>query len=165
SIKVELKGGTFIDYRILNREAFDLCILPRLFDDISSAYEIPAFWTEYLRAGLHEIVPARIGLCPQITSNSNTFQNGFGCDKVILTACPPNFELFAILASTWAVFTCTGAMPNAIQDMWKRIYKEWLPQASYELVNDYDFEYYPPGNMQSENNTSAIWIPVQEKRK
>jgi AraC family transcriptional regulator len=114
---------------------------------------------------LHEIVPARIGLCSQITPSSNTFQYGIGCEKAMLIDCPPKFELFTIPAATWAVFSCTGAMPDAIQNMWERIYKEWLPQASYELVNDFDFEYYPPGNLQSENYTSEIWIPVKEKKK
>lgn len=61
------------------------------------------------------------------------------------------------------IFTCIGAMPDAIQNLWKRVYGEWLPAANYELIPDYDIEFY----MESDNSkavyVSEIWIHVIKK--
>jgi AraC family transcriptional regulator len=54
-------------------------------------------------------------------------------------------------------------MPNSIQDMWERIYREWLPVANYELIPDYDIELYHAGDTNSSNYVSEIWIPIKEK--
>ncbi len=55
-------------------------------------------------------------------------------------------------------------MPNAIQNMWERVYSEWLPQADYELIPAYDIEYYTEGDNTKEDYVSEIWIPVKEKQ-
>ncbi|MNP55404.1 Bacterial transcription activator, effector binding domain [compost metagenome] len=54
-------------------------------------------------------------------------------------------------------------MPNSIQDLWKRVYSEWLPQSSYELIPTYAIEYYTEGDIKSEDYISEVWIPVKEK--
>ncbi|MNJ74503.1 Bacterial transcription activator, effector binding domain [compost metagenome] len=54
-------------------------------------------------------------------------------------------------------------MPLSIQDTWDRIYREWLPQADYELISDYDIEFYTEGDTQSEEYVSEIWLPVRKK--
>ena len=45
-----------------------------------------------------------------------------------------DFELASVSAGTWAVFQCVGPMPDAIQNMWERIYSEWLPQPNMNLL-------------------------------
>lgn len=47
-------------------------------------------------------------------------------------------------------------MSNSIQDMWKRIYSEWLPQSEYELIPDYCIELYIEGNKQSQEYKRKI---------
>jgi AraC family transcriptional regulator len=79
------------------------------------------------------------------------------------TDIPGGFETFAIPAQTWAVFKCVGAMPKAIQDMWKRVYEEWLPNSDYELNSTYEIEMYTSGDTDSPDYVSEIWIPVKKK--
>lgn len=62
---------------------------------------------------------------------------------------------------SWAVFTCVGPVPGAIQKMWEKIYQEWLPTADYELIPDYDIENYPPGDPGAQDYVSEICIPVK----
>ena len=76
---------------------------------------------------------------------------------------PEGFEVWHIPKCTWAVFKCVGAMPLAIQEMWNRIYSEWLPQAKYELLPSYDFELYTDGDTSSPDYVSEIWLPVRKK--
>lgn len=71
--------------------------------------------------------------------------------------------LITIPELTWAVFSCEGAMPEAIQKMWRRIYTEWLPQANFTFVDKYDIEYYTEGDIESSTYESEIWIPVVAK--
>ena len=76
---------------------------------------------------------------------------------------PEGFEIIHIPEYTWAVFTCAGPVPKAIQAMWEKIYREWLPVSDYELIPDYDIENYLPGDPSSRNYVSEICIPVRKK--
>lgn len=100
-INFERKGGIFIDYRILNKEAFDLCILSGKFNLDSSEVKIPAFWEEYFRSELNNIVPAEFGLCSQIKSSNNEFIYGIGCTNSKMKICPPNFVNYKELKHLW----------------------------------------------------------------
>jgi len=72
------------------------------------------------------------------------------------------FEILRLPEYTWAVFKCVGPMPKAIQDMWEKIYKEWLPVSDYELIPDVDIENYLPGDPSSRDYVSEICIPVRK---
>jgi AraC family transcriptional regulator len=55
-------------------------------------------------------------------------------------------------------------MPEAIQTMWEKIYREWLPVSEYELIPDYDIENYLPGDPSSRDYVSEICIPVRKRK-
>ena len=40
---------------------------------------------------------------------------------------PAELVEYVVPECTWAIFECVGAMPNALQDLQKRIVSEWLP--------------------------------------
>lgn len=65
-----------------------------------------------------------------------------------------------IPAVTWAIFEFVGPMPNAIQNLNKRIYSEWFPTTGYDRAGEFDMEVYPPGAADDENYRCEIWIPV-----
>ncbi len=75
---------------------------------------------------------------------------------------PEGFEILHIPEYTWVVFKCVGPSPDAIQEMWERIYKEWLPVSEYELIPDYDIENYLPGDPSSKDYVSEICMPVRK---
>jgi len=60
-----------------------------------------------------------------------------------------NMETVIIPSSTWAIFESVGAMPDAIQDVWKRIFSEWFPTSNYEHDKGPELEVYPPGDPRS----------------
>ena len=35
-------------------------------------------------------------------------------------------------ANTWAVFPCTGKMPETFQDLYRKIYTEFFPTSKYQ---------------------------------
>lgn len=76
---------------------------------------------------------------------------------------PDGCRVYDIPEHTWAIFRCVGAMPRAIQKLWKRIYTEYFPTSDYRPVNGVDMEAYYEGNMDDERYVSEIWIPVERK--
>ncbi|MDD3225310.1 MAG: AraC family transcriptional regulator [Clostridium sp.] len=162
-IKIKLEGGNIMDYKIVKKEAIKVVAKTRIFTDENSSIGIPEFWNEYFSSGLDEKVCGAMGICAQEKQKCKEFKYGIGCFDKDVKEVPKGFEVLEIPAYTWAIFKCIGPMPNSIQDMWKRIYSEWLPQAEYELVSDYDIEFYTEGNLQDKDYVSEIWIPVKQK--
>ncbi len=71
-------------------------------------------------------------------------------------------KVIDIPASEWAKFRCTGVVPNAVQTVNTRIFREWLPgNKEYEMAFHLNIEWYSSGDIDSENYESAIWIPVK----
>ena len=169
TVKIIMEGGSVMDYRIEKKETFSVVVKAKLFNENNSILgdnsltEVPAFWGEYFSQGLGAKVPPDLGVCGEMMPDSKAFWYGIGCNAEKVNEIPDGFEKWTIPANTWAVFKCVGAMPDAIQTMWKRIYSEWLPQAKYELVPSYDFERYMEGDVDSPDYVSEIWVPVREK--
>lgn len=160
-VKISMEGGTVMDYRIEKKEGFQLLAYSRRFTEENSKNGIPAFWDEYWQKGLYKMVPGQVGICAQEKEGSKEFLYGIGCDAEAVKEIPEGFQLLDIPAHTWAIFKCVGALPDAIQSMWERIYREWLPGSEYELIPDYDIENYPPLDNTSPDYISEIWIPVK----
>lgn len=79
--------------------------------------------------------------------------------------CLEDLEEMIIPSSSWAVFEILGPMRpllNAMQDIWKRIYSEWLPNSGYEHAMLLEIEYYSVGDMMAVDYKSEIWIPIKK---
>ena len=70
------------------------------------------------------------------------------------------FRLNRIPARSWAEFSCTGAMPQAIQRLWHQICGEFFPASGWQPTFEYDIEIYPKGDMSSEAYKSGIRVAV-----
>lgn len=162
-LKIILEGGNSMEYKIVKKEPLQVVAMTRRFDDETSKTGITKFWDEYYKNGFGEKVCGMMGICSQSKDSENKWKYGIGCEKKYVKKIPEGFEILEIPAYTWAVFTCVGAMPTAIQNMWKRVYSEWLPASNYELISDYDIEFYTEGDTRSDQYISEIWIPVKAK--
>ena len=163
TLKIMIEGGNIMEYRIEKWEAMDLLVHAKEFDAETSEGEIPKFWDEYYANEEHRKIPSYLGVCAQQKSDDVKFRYGIGCKASDVKGVPDGFEIIHIPEYEWAVFTCRGPMPDAIQSMWERVYKEWLPVADYELIPDYDIENYLPGDSSSKDYVSEICIPVRRK--
>lgn len=190
TLEVSIEGGSLIDYRIEKKNVFSVTVYPKMFTDENSATEIPVFWTTYFQEKLDKKAPGNIGICFQESMEAKQFMYGIGCFSEDVSAdseerlrdgeqtsweknnilpdsgmLSDGFQQVTIPSHTWAIFTCVGDMPEAIQKMWRFIYGEWLPGADYELIPNYDIENYLPGDKNAEDYVSEIWIPVKERTK
>lgn len=78
------------------------------------------------------------------------------------TEVPEGFHVREIPARTWAVFECTGPMPDAIQNMFHRIVTEFFPSSGYEPTCELDVEAYTAGPMTTADYKSQIWVPIKK---
>jgi len=163
TVRISIDGGSIMEYRIEKWDAVDLLVHAADFHAETSETEIPAFWDEYYGNEAYRRIPGYLGVCAQEKTGGDVFRYGIGCKASDAQGVPEGFEIIHIPEYTWAVFRCVGPMPGAIQEMWGKIYREWLPVADYELIPDYDIENYLPGDPASRDYVSEICIPVRRK--
>ncbi len=173
SVKITLNGGNIMDYKIIEKEAFDIIekVTTHTVDNSENAKSIPDFWTHSHKDGtvkkLTELATDRtyiFGICyGNLPENAKTFDYSIAAKCNENTEIPDGFRKNTIPARTWAVFECKGAMPKAMQDTWHKIVSEFFPTSDYEPTYEMDIEAYTEGNMGSPNYRSEIWIPIEKK--
>ena len=163
TLRITIDGGGIMEYRIEKWEAMDLLVHTGRFHAETCEQEIPAFWDAYYASEELRKVPGYLGVCAQQKTDDDVFSYGIGCRASDVEGVPEGFEILHLPENTWAVFKCVGPTPKAVQEMWERIYREWLPVADYELVPDCEIENYLPGNPASRNYVTEICFPVKRK--
>ncbi len=164
TVQITIEGGCIMEYTIEKWKTMDLLVHAKTFHPETSEAEIPKFWDAYYADAGYQKVPGYLGVCAQSKTESDEFRYGIGCKASDVAGIPEGFEIIRIPTYIWAVFKCVGPMPDAIQAMWERIYKEWLPVSDYELIPDYDIENYLPGDPSSKDYISEICIPVRKRK-
>ena len=173
SVKITLSGGSMMDYKIVEKEAFEIIekVEAHSIENDINAKSIPDFWTKSRNDGtvktLLENTTDRtfiFGVCYGNNSDcAKTFDYSIGAVYNQKTAVPKGFRKNTIPARTWAIFECKGAMPKAIQDMWHKITSEFFPTSGYQPTYEMDIEAYTEGDMGGSDYRSEIWIPVVKK--
>lgn len=164
TVRITIEGGCIMEFKIETWEAMDLLVHANDFHAETSDQDIPAFWDEYYANEEYRKIPGYLGVCAQKKTEGDVFRYGIGCKASDVEGVPEGFEIIHIPEYSWAIFKCVGPSPIAIQAMWERIYKEWLPVAEYELILDYDIENYLPGDPTSQDYVSEICIPVKSNK-
>jgi len=169
-IKIQLEGGTVMEYKIVEKERFSLLLKVKAFRNESVSEngntEIPDFWKQCGENGVFDVLKDHTknqdvyGACAPISTENTYFEYGIGGvhdgGKV-----PSEFCIWNIESPLWAVFKCIGTDGNCIGETWDRIFKEFLPGSDYEMLDDIDFELYPEDS--KADCFCEIWIPVKKK--
>ncbi len=170
-INISLKGGYIMDYKIEKKESFTVLGSAKRFDYEDCKAKIPMFWQEHFKSGKGKYVCGKFGV------NIDAQMGGKDFEYLIADDCDPNaeipqgFEKRTIPAFEWAMFSCDGPMPKALQDVNLKIFSEWLPAIrEYEFAAGYCIEVYDdptkyPNGTLDENYHSEIWIPVKKIEK
>lgn len=168
-IKLSLEGGYLMDYRIEKKEAFAVLGSAGTFPYEGAKQTIPQFWQAHFAAGKGSVVCGKYGINIDAQMGHDTFEYLIADDYTPGKPIPDGFVTRTIPALTWAVFPCTGPLPQALQDVNTKIFTEWLPALrDYEFAAGYCVEMYADprefskGTM-DEEYYSEIWIPVKKK--
>ncbi len=169
NFQITIKGDVEMNYRIEKKEAFRIVGVMEHLDMTveESMKRVPQFWTETFQNGMFEVICKLSDQKPCGVLGVSTCMNGKDFDYYIACAtdrkAPENTVEHVIPAATWAIFECVGPMPQAIQELQKRVVTEWLPTSGYEYADAPDIEVYPEGDTLSQNYKSEIWLPVVKK--
>ena len=166
SFKITVQGVEEMDYRIISKEAITIVgVSAPMSGDIEENFSIvPDLWA---KAANEDILPRLVGIMNQEPMGVLGVSIGFGdqwryCIAVASDVpAPEGLESYTIGAGTWAVFSGSGSMPVAVQELEKKIVTQWLPTSGYEYDERPDVEVYlnaDPSDAQFE-----VWIPVIKK--
>lgn len=168
-IKLSLEGGYLMDYRMEKKPAFTVIANAKSFPYEGAKQTIPLFWQEHFASGKGSVVCGKYGINIDKSMGRNEFEYLIADDYTPGCEVPAGFVTRTIPELTWAVFPCTGALPDALQDVNIKIYTEWLPALrDYEFAAGYCVELYDDptkylkGTM-DEKYHSEIWIPIRKK--
>lgn len=166
-IQVNLKGVEPMQYRVVERERFQIAGIKRTFSLVNekNLAEIPKMWDAVNGDGTDELlfslnngpITGVLGVCIDKSSEA--------IDYWIATAHdgdePDGLSTLTIPASKWAVFEVHGPMPDAMQTVWKHIFSEWFPSSGYKHAGTPELEVYTDEDPSSPDLYSEIWIPVK----
>lgn len=178
-IDITIQGGNQMDYKITKMFPFKVIGFQKEFSFENAYAEIPKFWDEicnkyaknvyagnapanaYEKALVENCI-GEYGICIDDIGNGRFryLIAGKYCGGEV----PDGMALYEFPMSEWAVFDCIGALPEALQSLNTKIFREWLPgNPEYELAGDANVEWYDcvNGEMTDQDYHSAIWIPIK----
>lgn len=167
---ISIKGDVEMDYRIETKSAFRIVgtTIPMSRKAEENHQKLPGFWTKTSTDGtLHTILPlmspALQGVLGVSTGFSREEDTPTYYIAVVSEACvPEGLSEYLIEEYTWAIFTGSGPMPQAIQELEKRIITDWLPSSGYEYANGPDIEVYlEPDPTKA---VFEVWVPVNKAK-
>lgn len=170
TIQVSLKGVEPVKYSIVEKEEFQVVGIKREYSVVNNEnlVEIPKLWEEVNSNGTTSLlnqlnngpVKGVLGVCVD-QSNTESRKIDYWIAAAHEGGQPENFLNLEIPASKWAVFEVRGAMPEAMQKTWERIFSEWFPSSGYRHAGTPELEVYPEDDAYQDDYYSEIWIPVK----
>ncbi|GAB6414757.1 AraC family transcriptional regulator [Bacillus luti] len=174
TFQLSIQGGNEMNYRIEEKEPFRIIGItkrvPIVFNGVNE--EIASMWKS-LNPESIQTLKSLSNMEPNgIISASTNFSEGRMEEKGELDHyigvasakdCPEQFAQLEVAASTWAIFEAVGPFPDALQNVWGRIYSEWFPSSNYELAEGPEILWNESKDVSSPNFRSEIWVPVLKK--
>ncbi|MBK5463507.1 AraC family transcriptional regulator [Peribacillus sp. TH27] len=174
SFQLSIKGGSEMNYRIEEKEAFHIIGIkkrvPIIFNGVNP--EIASMWESLDEKTINELKNLSNVEPLGLLSASANFSEGRLDEKGELDhyigaattrECPDNLTQLEVDASTWAVFEAVGPFPETLQNVWGRIYSEWFPSSNYEQIDGPEILWNEIKDVTSPTFRSEIWIPVMKK--
>ena len=180
-INISIQGGNQMDYKITPMFPFKVIGFQREFDYETSYAEIPKFWDEICEKYANTVYAGNAPANPYEQALVDNCIGEYGvciddmdggkfryliAGKYTGGPVPEGMVLYEFPRSDWAVFNCVGPMPETLQAVNTRIFREWLPgNPDYELSGNASVEWYDcvNGEKSDPDYHSAIWLPVKRK--
>lgn len=167
SFHISIKGDKDMNYKIVDKGSFKVIGKQRRITmvDGENFKQVPEFWYDCMKDGSHQWICSKagklgvLGICKDFGKDEFNYMIGV---EEIKDTLPKGYISASIPAATWAVFESVGALPEAIQDLTRRIFTEWLPSTGYQHDCAPELEVYSLGDTSSANYRCEIWIPIKK---
>jgi AraC family transcriptional regulator len=167
SFQLTIKGVTELNYRIETLSEFSIVGIRERIRTQDAFHTVPQIWAGATEQGLltklwemrmnNHALQGILGVCAD---------GDFGANEefdyimaVVSDQTPPKGMTSLDFPPTmWAVFDIDGP-PERLQEIWKRLYTEWVPTSAYELAHLPAIECYLP----REAHRNELWVPIMKK--
>ena len=169
--KMQISVRQQYSWRLVRKESFILVgksiTIPCMSEEKST--KILEFWSDCQKNGVFSTLISMdtgtpkgvFGLYFYDSKNLNEMEYSIMVESAGET--PSGFRKAVIPETTWAVFDCTGPVPQAIRNGWKYLLEEWLVKYPFQHASCPELEWYSNGNSYAEDYLSQIWIPVRKE--
>ncbi len=167
SFQISIRGDKQMNYQIEDFEEFSIVGFKKRVNTATAFEEIPKIWDTASKNGdmnsLFKMLTAAdsrpaglLGICVGGNwGNSEEFDYYLGVTTNIEPA--DNMAKFDFPKATWVIFDASGKLPDAVQEVHKRFYTEWLPNSGYEPDDLPTIECY------MQNNRQEVWVAIVKK--
>lgn len=175
SFVITVKGGTAMEYKIVEMPAFYLAgvskRVPMQFEGVNQEIvKLAEGITEEQRKemrSLQNIEPREIVNASYDADYKFLKEEGYLTHMIgVLTTkkeISDQLDVVPVEAGTWAVFPNEGPFPSTLQETMARTYSEWLPSSDYEIIDAPSFSFTKMDPNKENHAYSEIWIPVRKK--
>jgi AraC family transcriptional regulator len=169
SFQISIKGDKDMNYKIVDKESFEVVGKQTRITmvDGENFKQVPKFWDDCQKDGSRQWICSKagklgvLGVCKDFGMNKDEFNYMIAVEKIKETL-PKGYISATIPAATWAVFEAIGPLPEAIQDITRRIFTEWMPSTGYQHDCAPEIEVYPEGDIHSPDYRCEVWIPIKK---
>jgi Uncharacterized protein conserved in bacteria len=168
SFQLSIKGVAEMNYRIEEAGPFAVVGVKNRVSTENAFEIVPKLWAEAGEQGLFgklwdireesNKVKGILGVCA-----GGDFGKNEEFDYILAIsseqAPPEGMVRVDFPAAAWAVFEAPGS-PDNLQDIWRRLYTEWVPVSAYDLAYLPAIESYLP----PEENKNELWVPVVKRK-
>ena len=170
-----------MDHKITNMFPFKVIGFQKEFNYEEAYREIPKFWDEICAKYAANVYAGNMPANPQERALVDNCIGEYGiciddlgndrfryliAGKYTGGEVPDGMVIYEFPAGEWAVFDCFGPIPQTLQDLNTKIFREWLPgNPDFELSGSANVEWYDciHGEKTDPDYHSAIWLPVKRK--
>jgi AraC family transcriptional regulator len=169
SFHISIKGDKDMNYRIFDKGSFKVVGKQRKITmvDEQNFNQVPKFWYDLMKDGSYQWISTKagklgiLGVSKDFDKYKEEFNYMIAIEEIKDTI-PKGYVSATIPAATWAAFESVGPAPEALHDLLRRIYSEWMPSMGYEHDCAPDLEIFPLGDMYSTHYRCEIWIPIRK---
>ncbi|WP_040950907.1 AraC family transcriptional regulator [Gorillibacterium massiliense] len=168
SFQLSIKGVAEMNYRMEEAGPFTIVGVKNRVNTEKAFEVVPAIWGEAREKGIFEQLWDIRDASHKVRGILGVCANGeFGKNEefdyilaIVSDQSPPESMVkMDFPEATWAVFEAPGS-PDHLQDLWKRLYTEWVPVSAYDLAYLPAIECYLP----IEENKNELWVPVVKRQ-
>lgn len=176
-IQISVQGGNEMDVKMQTIPGFTLIGYNYRISNGQDSYQIiPQLWNEFMQdctdilkrqkpekekeKAIWENNVGEYGVCRMTEEGLEYFIGG----KYQGGQVPEGTELLEVPALQWGLFDCYGPLPDSLQSVNTRIFKEWLPlNPQWKMSEGINIEWYSMDDNHCKYYHSQIWIPLVSK--
>jgi AraC-type DNA-binding domain-containing proteins len=157
---ISIKGDVGMDYRIVEKEAFELVGKGVMVNMDNVGQKAGEFWRQCDKDGtcrrLMEMSGGELfyGVTCYSYGRNDTWSYHIACDNKNNLEKVEELDILRVPAHTWVVFQSSAPLNEAIKELWGKAYSEWLPSSGYTALNGPEMEVYHQDRVE-------LWIPIK----